>query len=506
MTFVRRVRPCTRLFAVALALLGAGCEEHHDGRAVRGGLNSLAPGSDADPSPAGSAGSAGSAGGADSDTMDRRGALIGSETGAGGVQVRRVASAAPASAEDVPACALTADTAAAEVSAQDALFATLGDAGNAESLVIGDAVALAGDTLAVAATRASESMPHGFVYVLVRGEQSWSLQAELAPPEGEPDVWFGKSLALAGDTLVVGAPEEFFGTTMPGRVHVFVREAGAWHHEATLGSERPAPRDGFGAAVAISHDTLAVTAYDELNGRVELFERGAAGWQRSQTIDEFAVPEAVEQSTFVNTIALDGGTLAVAVVPAIDDPGQRVFVFERREGEWQPTHQLAGDLPGELFGIALALEDATLVVGDAYLGTNASATTGNPAIGGAYVFKRDCEGVWTQRARLQPDPLSPCTDFGRAVAVDGERILVACPADATHASGIDGTPGERSFEDDYTGAVHVFGPTAIGYEQLNFLKPTTPQMREKYFGWALAADAGRIAVTARGEDAAYVFR
>jgi hypothetical protein len=408
----------------------------------------------------------------------------------------------------VVACQQVVPELAPPVTSVEAMLRQPGDASLDAVLSVGAAVALDGDTLAVSALRNASQAEHGSVTVFVRSGEAWMQQAELVPPAGEPDNWFGQTLALSGDTLVVGAPEELFEPPYPGhgRVHVFTRSDGQWQLDATLTAESPADRDRFGGAIALDGDTLAVTVHQEQVGRVELFERDGAGssFARVQTLLPRRSPGTQAESDWVGPIALDGDVLAVSVAPAVNDPGQHIQVYERRTAGWEPTAELVGDLPPETFGIALALEGRTLVVGDSYLG---SATgSGLTPTGGAYVFERGCDGGWTQRALLLAETENLSGNFGCAVAIDGARVVVADSADPTHASGIDGEIGVRDFEDDYTGAVYVFGADGDGYALLHFLKPSVDAPRETYFGTAVAASAGRIAAGARGQDTAYVFR
>jgi hypothetical protein len=384
-----------------------------------------------------------------------------------------------------------------------ALEAVLGDASD-DAVRIGSTVALDGDTLAVAELRDSTQVSSGSVHVYVSSGESWLEQAELTPEPGTPDAWFGETLALSGDTLVIGAPEEFFGTPVPGRVHVYERRQGQWSREATLFSEGSSERDGFGRLIALSGDTLAIVAQSGEQSRIETFVRGESGWQHAQTLHP--VPHATEEglSWWIAALALDGETLAASVLPGVQQPGQRVQVFERSAGEWEKTAELAGDRPGEFFGSSIALKGSRMVVGDPYLGSAAATTLDR--IGGAYVFDRGCDGSWEQYALLLPSAEAASGDFGRDVRLDGSRIVVTSPGDHSHASGIDGAFGARDFDDDYTGAVYVFGPTSTGFEQLDFVKSTAGVLREKYFGSGIAASEGRIAVGSRGEDKAYVFR
>jgi hypothetical protein len=436
---------------------------------------------------------------------DNEGDVFGASPDAGAVvvgegDVGQGATGKPDAAAPSSACNAQSFAPASQLST---LEAVLGDTPH-DTVRIGSTVALDGDTLVVAELRDSTQVSSGKVHVYVRSGESWLQQAELAPEPGTPDAWFGETLALSGDTLVIGAPEEFFGTPVPGRVHVYERHQGQWSRETTLVSEASSERDNFGRLIALSGNTLAIVAQSGEQSRIEAFVRGESGWQHAQTLHPVPHVTVEGLSWWIGALALDGETLAASVLPGVQQPGQHVKVFERSAGQWQQTAELVGDRPGELFGSSIALKGSRMVVGDPYLGSATAVTLDR--IGGAYVFDRSCDGSWEQYALLLPSAEAVSGDFGRDVRLDGSRIVVTSPTDHSHASGIDGAFGARDFDDDYTGAVYVFGPTSTGFEQLDFVKSTAGVLREKYFGSGIAASEGRIAVGSRGEDKAYVFR
>jgi hypothetical protein len=169
--------------------------------------------------------------------------------------------------------------------------AVYGKASNAEAGdVFGISVALAGDTLAVGAygeasgatggQADNSAINAGAVYVFVRTGATWTQQAYLkAPNTGAGDL-FGYSVALSGDTLAIGAPNESSGATgvnpasgqadnsaiQAGAVYVFVRTGTTWTQQAYLKASNTGAGDLFGWSVALSGDTLAVGAVGEASG------------------------------------------------------------------------------------------------------------------------------------------------------------------------------------------------------------------------------------------------
>ncbi|HMG55116.1 MAG TPA: integrin, partial [Kofleriaceae bacterium] len=154
----------------------------------------------------------------------------------------------------------------------------------------GRSVALSDDTLAVGGAQEAsaskgvdpangqldDSAPGaGAVYVFVRASASWSQQAYLKASNTDRDDQFGWSVALRGDTLVVGAQGDASRATgidgdqvdnsalVAGAAYVFARGEGVWTQRAYVKASNTGSKDQFGAAVAVSHDVVAVGAWPE---------------------------------------------------------------------------------------------------------------------------------------------------------------------------------------------------------------------------------------------------
>src|SRR5262249_17365498 len=101
----------------------------------------------------------------------------------------------------------------------------------------------------------------GAAYVFVRQGTNWSQQAYLKPSNTKPDQFLGfSSVAVSGDTVVVGAPFEFNPAGRSGAAFVFVRSGTNWSQHAYLKASNAGAEDGFGFSVAVSGDTVVVGA------------------------------------------------------------------------------------------------------------------------------------------------------------------------------------------------------------------------------------------------------
>ena len=124
------------------------------------------------------------------------------------------------------------------------------------------------------ATRDDNSAPlAGAAYVFVRNGTTWSQQAYLKASNTDAGDAFGYSVAVSGDTVVVGAYAEVQqappgltatrATTAPcgaGAAYVFVRNGATWSQQAYLKASNTERSDTFGISVAVSGDTVVVGA------------------------------------------------------------------------------------------------------------------------------------------------------------------------------------------------------------------------------------------------------
>ena len=152
----------------------------------------------------------------------------------------------------------------------------------------------------------------GAVYVFMRSGLTWTLQAHFAGSDSVTADSFGESVALAGDTLVVGAPWHDSAASNGGAVYVFTRSGGTWTQQAKLVAADAADMDNFGERVAISQNTIVVSASGkdvsslENAGAAYVFEKSGAAWPQAARL---TAPDAAAGDRF-------GGSVAVARLAA----------------------------------------------------------------------------------------------------------------------------------------------------------------------------------------------
>ena len=100
----------------------------------------------------------------------------------------------------------------------------------------------------------------------------WEQQAYLKASESISFETFGSSVAASGDTAVVGAPSP---TDLAGQAYVFARSGTVWDQQSRLEAPNADLHDGFGRSVALSGNTIVVGAYLEDGGATDVDGDGA---------------------------------------------------------------------------------------------------------------------------------------------------------------------------------------------------------------------------------------
>lgn len=403
-----------------------------------------------------------------------------------------------------------------------ALQARLDNTGTTRGDAFGSVVVVDGDTMAVGSPGDDTLSARGSGSVTVFGRTGgvWTAQQKLVPEPGDARR-FGRSLALEGDLLVVGAGEYYFSS---GSVYLF-RKSGSWSQEQKL--TPTATNTDFGASVATSGGTVLVGEPNaEVDGvygagAVSAFVRPAAAWVVQQRLK---APTPEYYSRFGTGLAL-GGDTAVIGAP---DSAPRAYVFRRSSGVWTSRQELRGDQAGEAFGTAIALYGSAIAIGSpgdnsapppsgsVYVFQEASGTysvterlrcpsttyyvrcgaavalssdtllVGAPqdayttVAGSALVFDRGA-GPWTLRQQLLPSGPTPPPSFGAGGALAGSQVLVGSP----HA--------DEGAHD--SGAVHVFGPATSDLSLTMVASPLVVSQGDQVTVSLTLANAGPVAVT-----------
>ena len=341
----------------------------------------------------------------------------------------------------------------------------------------------------------------GAAYVFVRSGSGWSQQAYLKASNTGGSDGFGWSVAVSGDTVVVGAltedssstgvdgPQSDNSASAAGAAYVFVRNGGGWSQQAYLKASNTGSDDWFGWSVAVSGDTAVVGAYRERSGETGVdgtqsdnsaqgagaayvFVRNGSGWSQQAYLkasntdvsDNFGFSVAVSEDTVViGAVGEDSNSTGVDGPQSNNSASAAgaAYVFVRNGGGWSQQAYLKASNTGgsDGFGWSVAVSGDTVVVGAL---TEDSSSTGvdgpqsdnsASAAGAAYVFVRN-GGGWSQQAYLKASNTGSDDRFGASVAVSGDTAVVGAYREQSGETGVDGNQSDNSASD--AGATYVF--------------------------------------------------
>jgi choice-of-anchor B domain-containing protein len=261
--------------------------------------------------------------------------------------------------------------------------------------------------------------PGGRVHIYNRTAAVWRASTQtLTAPNGVAGTLFGASMAVDGNTLLVGMRNQV--DSARGGVRVFTRAAdGTWSDAGALGGT-PVARSGFGWSVALAGDVAFVGApTTQPGGAVHVFRRTGSTWTAAGTL---TVDSLVAGDRFGTAIALDGDRLAVSA-PGREAQKGAVFLFRRgSDGNWTKEASLSGRraVANSQLGASLLLSGGELWAG----APNANGFTGM-VVG----FSRNSAGAWAESRTFTPFEAGT-SRFGASIAKVGNELLIGAPSDS----------------------------------------------------------------------------
>jgi FG-GAP repeat protein len=370
------------------------------------------------------------------------------------------------------------------------LEGTLSAPEDAKTGCLGASLAISGDTAVLGSPCRDDGTGAALVYQRVGS--SWSRVGELLPLVRVPDDLFGASVALSGDTAVIGTSHG----GPAGAAQVFVRRGAMWIPQTSLRPDEDV-KFGLGSAVALSGDTAAVAFGTDLdsNGSTNnhvtcVYRREGGGWSAPLRLPQSAydAPAAMSGDTLVflhdgwkpdpadDTFDPSGEDPSGGTSPPAEPPSVTIFARSADglfEGGWtkQATLVPSGDATSSsLYGSAALSGDTVLV--------------GVPG-SGVHVFTR-IGASWTEQTTLVAPETAPIDTFGAAVALSGDTAVV-------------GAPGSDVF---------VFQRSGASWSLRETLKaPALGETGDFHgFGASVAISGSAVLISASGSGAAYVYR
>ena len=420
----------------------------------------------------------------------------------------------------------------------------------------GISVAISGDTMVVGAFGESSNATGvngnqsdhsasgaGAAYVFTRSGNTWNQQAYLKASNSQQLNFFGSSVAIAGDTVVVGAFGEFSNATgvngnqsdssadNSGAAYVFIRSGNTWSQQAYLKASNTDAFDQFGSSVAIAGDTVVVSADREasnasgvngnqnnnsapFSGAAYVFSRNGSTWSQQAYLK---ASNTEVSDHFGSSVAITGDTIVVGADREASNAtgvggdqnnnsatgAGAVYVFSRSGNTWSQQAYLKASNTGALdqFGSAIAIAGDTLVVGADREASNTTGINGDQsnnsadAAGAAYVFSRNGNN-WSQQAYLKASNTGAFDQFGLSVAIADDTVVIGAFNEDSNVSVVNGNQSNNSTET--AGAAYVFTRNAGAWSQQDYLKSSNTGAFDQ-FGSSVAIVGNTAVVGANGE-------
>ncbi len=297
----------------------------------------------------------------------------------------------------------------------------------------GDSVAIDGGTVIVGAPYADVAgkADAGAAYAFARPLADWIQQGKLVAPDSVASDWLGDSVAISGDTAILSAP----GVDVPGKSGVgaaypFVRSGTSW---AAQGPRLIDPTglelDFLGSSVAISGDTAIVGArWADLPGKANagaalVYLRSGTTWTQQQKL--ISTDEAAGDSLGAS-VAISGNTAVIgacyASLPGKASAGA-AYVFTRSDTSWSQQAKLISTdgAAGDWFGSSLVISGGTVLIGAPYADVPGKANGG-----AAYTFT-GLGASWTQQVKCYGSSGVAEDNLGSAVGLTGGTIIAGAP-------------------------------------------------------------------------------
>lgn len=387
-------------------------------------------------------------------------------------------------------------------------------------LLFGASVAISDDWIAVGEVNhrsggVSTGLVVGGVYLFSHADRVWTEDAVLEASDAASSGYFGASVALDGDTLVVGAPcqdcngDTAFGDAY-GKAYFFCLNEGSWTELTSVTPDDTGDGDQqFGAAVALDGITAVIGAIGANEGAAPANSGSAyvftvncaanfgAGFWVKQAV--LVASDAASGDLFGYSVSVDGDTIAVGALT--DTNGSDVMtgsvrVFTGAGDTWTEQATLLPSDGGsiDLFGSAVSVEGDRVLVG-----AKMHDLSGAERAGAAYVFIRD-DDTWTEEAQLTASDAAENDGFGTSVALSGNRSAI-------------GASGRDSEGRSNVGTIYVFARSDSTWSEEQTLAVADADSGAS-LGKALDIDGEMIvagAESAAGNDvenagAAYTFR
>jgi hypothetical protein len=294
----------------------------------------------------------------------------------------------------------------------------------AASDYFGYSVSISGDLAIVGAFGDDDKgIDSGSAYIFKRDGTGWSQQQKLTASDGAGYDWFGYSVSISGDLAIVGAHRDDDKENNSGSAYIFKWDGTAWVQQQKLTASDGAARDWFGWSVSISGDKIIVGAYGDddkgaKSGSAYIFRWDGTSWSQQQKL---TASDGAAEDYFGYSVSISGD-LAIVGAEGDDDEGSdsgSAYIFKWDGTSWSQQQKLlpSDGAAGDYFGYSVSISGNYAIVGAAYDDDKGDYS------GSAYIFRWDGT-AWVQQQKLTASDGADWDYFGYSVSISGDLAIV----------------------------------------------------------------------------------
>lgn len=438
----------------------------------------------------------------------------------------------------------------------DCISGTIVDVGNVVEYTISSLTPATDYAFRVCAYDVSSKMTIGST---VAKREGWYQEAYIKAGNAEYQDYFGNTIALNKDTLVVGAPNEDSNQqtitnglgasvdntlTNSGAAYVYKRTGREWVQEAFIKASNSGSLDFFGSAIALEDDSLVISAPNEDNsvttifntpgesddnnlndsGAVYVYKRVGATWKQEAYIKSLNL---TGNDRFGTSVSISGDQLVVGA-PGEDSNGSgitngptfasdnfyadtgAVYVYKKTNGKWAHEAYIKSrsNSNSDAFGTSVLIKGDTIFANNPgedsgediiYSGQSYVNSTTAPDSGAVLVFRK-VNNLWTNEAFIKAGNSDDSDAFGVSFGYSDDLLAIGATGEDSIQTTITNGPGV-SFDNlaSSSGAVYVYKRTNNLWTQHAYLKASNARFND-YFGSSVSLFGKTLAVGAPGQD------
>jgi len=368
---------------------------------------------------------------------------------------------------------------------------------DSDDAYLGHSVAVDGNYAVVGAYGHHSNTGIAFVYFY--NGSSWDLQAKLTASAGESGDWFGYSVSISGNNIVVGAYQSDGNVNNSGSAYVFTKSGASWStmtQTAKLTASDGASLDYFGYSVSISGNNIVVGAYKgdgnvNNSGSAYVFTKSGASWSTTTQTAKLTASDGASDDRFGWAVSISGNSIVISAYFDDDDgtDSGSAYVFTKSGASWSTMTQTAkltasDGASFDYFGKSVSISGDNIVVGAYHDDDNGNSS------GSAYVFTKSGASwsTMTQTAKLTASDGASFDYFGYSVSISGNSIVVSAYGDDDSGSN--------------SGSAYVFTKSGASWSTMTQTAKLTASdgAVSDYFGYSVSISGNSIIVGAHFDD------